>query len=224
MKAIIETERLLLRPLTLADTDDLAALYADPETMRFLGGTRPPEMARAQIELSLDQYKRWGYSFWATIHKADGRFIGRCGLLPQRIDGREEAEVTYMIARPFWGRGLGTEAARAVKEYGVRRYGFPRLTSFISPGNIASQRVAEKNGMKHVKDVEWNGHPLHLFATKQEVQQLPLINTGVCRGSAWFRARAALRCCKAVTETAGWPTSRVKETGGRQVSARLRIF
>ena len=207
MKAIIETERLLLRPLTLADTDDLAALYADSEAMRFLGGTRSREMARAHIESSLDQYKRWGYCFWATIHKADGRFIGRCGLLPQKIDGRGEAEVAYMIAPSFWGQGFGTEAACAIKEYGSRRFGFPRLVSIISPENIASRRVAQKNGMQYVKEVEFNGHSLHLFATEQEPRPLPLINIGVCRGSAVFRARAALRSCITAMETIDWRSS-----------------
>lgn len=53
---------------------------------------------RAQIEEILRCYEQLGYYFWAAVHKADGRFIGRCGLLPQVIDDRQEAEVAYMIA------------------------------------------------------------------------------------------------------------------------------
>lgn len=168
MTTLIETERLLFRPLTLADTDDLAALYADPETMRFFDGPRTRAEAQTEIEESLDWYERLGYYFWATVHKADGRFIGRCGLLPQVIDDQQEAEVAYMIARPFWNQGLGTEAARAIKEYGFRRCGFPCLILIIDPGNLASQRVAEKNGMQHVKDIEFEGHPCRLYAIERE--------------------------------------------------------
>ena len=167
MTTVIETERLLFRPLTLADTDDLAALYADPETMRFFEGTRTREQARAQIEESLDWYERLGYYFWATIHKADGRFIGRCGLLPQVIDDRQEAEVAYMIARPYWNQGLGTEAAQAIKDYGFQRYGFLRLISIIDPGNIASQRVAQKNGMQYVKYIDFEEHLCQLYAIER---------------------------------------------------------
>lgn len=172
LKAIIETERMLFRPLTLADTDDLAALYADPETMRFLGGTRTREQARAQIEESLLWYKRLDCYFWATIHKADGRFIGRCGLLPQVIDGGLEAEVAYMIARPYWNRGLGAEAAHAIREYGFQRFHFSRLISIVSPDNIASKRVAQKNGMQHIKDVELNSHSFRLFTIETENDQV----------------------------------------------------
>src|SRR5438093_361517 len=109
---IIETQRLLFRPLMFEDTDDLAALYADPEVMRFFEGTRSRQQALQEIEECRQWYDRLGFYFWATIHKADHRFIGRCGLLPQVIDDRQEVEVAYMIARPYWNQGLGTEAAR----------------------------------------------------------------------------------------------------------------
>lgn len=161
---IIETERLVLRRLTLDDLDDMAALYADPEVMRFFDGPRTRERAREVIIKSLHLYESLGYYFWATIHRADNRFIGRCGLLPQVVDGVEECEVAYMIARAYWGRGLATEAARAIKEYGFATYDFPRLISVIAPGNHASVRVAEKNGMRYVTDAEVDGYLDMIYA------------------------------------------------------------
>jgi [ribosomal protein S5]-alanine N-acetyltransferase len=162
---VIETERLILRRLTLDDVDDLAAVYADPETMRFFGGPRTRERARQQIEEALQWYEKIGFYFWATIHKAENRFLGRCGLLPQVIEDKNEAEVAYMIARPYWNQGLGTEAARAIKEYGFRHYpAYSRLVSIIDPRNIASQRVAEKNGMRYLKDIEFEGYIDRLYA------------------------------------------------------------
>jgi len=98
---VLETERLLLRHLSLDDLDDLAALYADPEVMRFFEGTRTREQVLAELRESLDWYDRIGYYFWATLYKPENRFIGRCGLLPQVIDGQQEAEVAYMIARSY---------------------------------------------------------------------------------------------------------------------------
>src|SRR2546429_8178768 len=115
---VLETERLILRHLTLDDADDLAGLYADPEVMRFFEGIRTREQALAEIHECLDWYERLGYYFWATIHKPDGRFIGRGGLLPQVIDGRNEAEGAYMLARPYRNRGAGTGAGRANKGNG----------------------------------------------------------------------------------------------------------
>jgi ribosomal-protein-alanine N-acetyltransferase len=165
---IIATPRLLFRQLTLEDVDDLAELYADPEVMRYFEGVRTRQQAHKEIEECLQWYDRLGFYFWATIHKVDNRFIGRCGLLPQVIDDRPEYEVAYMIARPYWNQGLGTEAERAIKEYGFEQYPFPRLISIIDPGNLASVRVAEKNGMSYVKDIEFEEHLCRLYAVARQ--------------------------------------------------------
>jgi ribosomal-protein-alanine N-acetyltransferase len=91
---------------------------------------------------------------WATIYKENGKFIGRCGLLPWSIDGRQEVEVAYTIARSYWGQGLATEAAEAILQYGFRQLNLSRLVSLIEPENAASQRVAEKIGMRFEKRVD----------------------------------------------------------------------
>ncbi len=117
---VIETERLVFRPLTLADADDLTVLYSDTEVMRYFEGVRTREQALAEIEECQRSYSRLGFHFWATIHKADNRFIGRCGLSLQLIEERQEWEVAYMIARRHRNQGLGTEAARGIREYGFR--------------------------------------------------------------------------------------------------------
>jgi ribosomal-protein-alanine N-acetyltransferase len=169
---IIETDRLVLRRLTPEDADDLAALYADPEVMRFFGGPRTPEQTQAQIAWCLAEYERGNPSLWATVLKADSRFIGRCGLLPQMLDGQPEAEVAYMIARPLWNRGLGTEAAHAIQEYAFRNYKFGHVISIIAPDNVASQRVAEKNGMRYERDAEYGGHLCRIYS----VDRLPSVD------------------------------------------------
>ena len=166
--AVLETERLILRPLTLDDVDDLAAIYADPEVMRFFEGTRSREETRRRVEETIAQYAQTGVDFLATVHKESGQFIGRCGLLWQIIDGVQEVEVAYMVARAYWGCGMGTEAARALKEHGFRDFGFRRLISLIDPGNIASIRVAEKNGMRYERDVAFEGHSCRLYAVSRE--------------------------------------------------------
>ncbi len=85
---------------------------------------------------------------WATIFKETGAFIGRCGLLPWTIDGREEVEVAYLLDKAYWGQGLATEAAGAIADYAHNTLGLKRLICLIDEGNIASRRVAEKIGMR----------------------------------------------------------------------------
>jgi RimJ/RimL family protein N-acetyltransferase len=168
---VLETERLILRRLTFDDLDELAALYADPETMRFLDGPRTRQQMWSEIAWCLADYDRTGRSFWATIHKADNRLVGRCGLLTQTIEGRDEAEVAYMIARPYWGQGLGTEAARAITEYAFANYPFRRLISLIDPENTASLRVAQKSGMHYVKDAEVDGLSFRIYAVNRPEEE-----------------------------------------------------
>lgn len=154
--SVLETPRLLLRPLTMDDLDDLCALYRDPEVRRYFPeGTLDRRQTADELTWIIEEYYgRYGYGLWATIHKRSGDFIGRCGLLPWTIDGRFEVEVAYLLARTRWGRGLGTEAAWGVREYGFGRLGLPRLISLIDPDNRASSRVAEKIGMTLEREIE----------------------------------------------------------------------
>src|SRR2546422_10937925 len=87
---IVETEHLLFRPLMLSDLDDLAALYADPEVMRFLGGPRSKDEVQLILNRYIREYELYGHSFFATIQKSDQRFIGQCGLLKQEVEGLPE--------------------------------------------------------------------------------------------------------------------------------------
>lgn len=151
---ILETERLILRHLIPSDLDDLWELYSDPEITKFIPDA-PRTRQEAQEELGWHMHghpKNPQLGLWATIYKPSGKFIGRCGLLPWTIDGANETEIAYTIARAYWGQGLATEAAHAIRDYGFRTLDFPRLISVIDPNNITSQRVAEKIGMSFEKE------------------------------------------------------------------------
>lgn len=161
---VLETERLILRRYCLDDVDALGSLYADPRFTRFLDPPRSHEEVRADVCAFIEEYETVGYGFYATLLKPDGQFIGRCGLLTQWIEGEEEVEVAYGIAPAFWGRGLATEAARALKYYALEALGFSRVISIVDKQNVASQRVAEKNGMSVEKTVVLDGHKCFIYA------------------------------------------------------------
>jgi ribosomal-protein-alanine N-acetyltransferase len=146
---ILETRNLLFRHLELADLDPLYALYSDPDIRRhFPDGTLTLAETREELEWFLNGHpNHQELGLWATIHKASGQFIGRCGLLPWTIDGRFEVEVAYLLDKAYWGQGLGSEAAQGVLDYGFRQLGLPRLVCLIERENLASIRVAEKIGM-----------------------------------------------------------------------------
>ena len=157
MRIILQTPRLVLREIESTDVDALAAVYADPETMRFFTGARSRERAAADISWARDQYARAGFAFYATVLRETGVFVGRCGLLPQVLNETRELEVAYMLDRRYWGQGLATEAARALRDYAFRTTTQTRVISIIAPGNARSIRVAERNGMRFVRDIWFDG-------------------------------------------------------------------
>ena len=163
---ILETNRLLLRHLEPGDLDSLFDLYCDPEIRRYIPDA---PQTLAEVEEQLDWFlhghpRHPELGLWATIYKPTNQFIGRCGLLPWTIDGQAEVEVAYTIAQSHWGRGLGTEAAQAILDYGFYTLGFTRLVCLIDEENGASIRVAEKIGMAFEKEGRDEIGPFWLYA------------------------------------------------------------
>lgn len=170
---ILETKRILLRHLEPRDLDSLHALYRDPEMRRYFpDGTLTYEQTREELEWFLNGHPLHPQlGLWATIHKPSGQFVGRCGLLPWTIEGSEEVEIAYMIAREFSGQGLGTEAAYAILHYGFEQLGLSRLICLIDPANVPSQRVADKIGMHRerlVEGIEGDNFPTLIYAISRE--------------------------------------------------------
>jgi RimJ/RimL family protein N-acetyltransferase len=154
MAIILETSRLILRHQVPEDLDDLWALYCDPEITRYIpDAPRSRAEAKEELEWHMNGHPKYPeLGLWATVQKETGTFIGRCGLLPWTIDGNNDVEVAYTIARQYWGQGLATEAAQAILQYGFERLNLPRLICLIDPDHIASQKVAKKIGMTFEKE------------------------------------------------------------------------
>lgn len=166
---ILESERLIFRHLTLDDVDTLAPMYADPEMRRYYPeGTLSCEETREEVEWFLNGHPRHPeLGLWATILKASGAFIGRCGLLPWELQGRHEVEVAYLIDKGYWGQGLGAEAAAAIRDYAVEQLGLQRLVCLVDAGNAASIRVAEKIGMRFERADEDDKGPFLLYSLER---------------------------------------------------------
>lgn len=152
---ILETNRLVLRHLALADYADLYGVYSGPETMEFMGKAPDSvEEERNHIQShTAHHYEKYGVGLWAAVLKENNRLIGRCGLMRKQIEGVEEVEIAYLLDPEYWGKGLATEAAEAIVKHGYAKYGFKRIVAVIHPQNVASIRVAEKIGMKYERDV-----------------------------------------------------------------------
>ena len=144
MIPVIETDRLLLREWREEDLDDYAAMVADAEVTRFVGGVQTRGEAWRSMAAMLGHWVLRGYGTWAVERKSDARLIGRIGLL--NPEGWPGVEVIWTLCRPYWGKGYATEAARASLRFGFEHTSVPKLISLIDPQNQASQAVADRIG------------------------------------------------------------------------------
>ena len=114
----IDTERLTLRGWRESDLDAYAAMMADPEVMRFLGGASSRGDAWRGMATLIGHWALRGFGLWAVERKSDGALIGRVGI--QYPEGWPSTEVAWTLARPYWGQGYATEAAQASLDYGFK--------------------------------------------------------------------------------------------------------
>jgi RimJ/RimL family protein N-acetyltransferase len=163
---VLNTKRLLLRHLQPDDLEPLYALYRDPEIRKYYpDGTRTLEETKEELDWFLHghpQHPELG--LWATVERNTGEFLGRCGLLPWHIQGKDEVELAFMIKKERWREGLATEAAHSIIEYAHRTIGLRRLVCLVVPGNVASTGVAEKIGMSFEREFTDELGPNQLYS------------------------------------------------------------
>lgn len=151
-KVILETERMILRVMEPDDFEALAQILSDAETMRYYPRPFSATEVRDGIARNITRNELYGGGLWAMILKESGLLAGDCGLVFQSVDGDWELEIGYHVNRKYQGQGLATEAARACRDYGFRHFAISRLISLIRPENLPSRRVAEKNGLRIMKE------------------------------------------------------------------------
>ena len=153
---ILVTDRLLLRPFTLADASmvqRLAGEYAVASSALEIPYPYPDGVAEAWIATHRPGFERGAHAIYAVT--CDGDLVGAAGLVEIDRDHRR-AELGYWMGRPYWGRGYATEATRAVIEYGFSVLGLHRVYAMHFSRNRASGRVMEKCGMVH--EAHLRGH------------------------------------------------------------------
>lgn len=157
---IIETARLRLRPLTMEDLDEFAALHEDRDVTRYI---TPLDRAAAEKRLGEieQEWRERGHGICAVIERDSGQLIGRTGLKYWPQFG--ETEVGWVLGRDAWGKGYATEAARACFEWGFDNFDFPYLTSMIMLENARSFAVAERLGMTRLRRDLVVGHAVDVM-------------------------------------------------------------
>ena len=173
-EVILATPRLTLRSWRETDRDAFAALNADPEVMRDLGGP----FVRADSDAKFDRYRatfrRNGFSRLA-IEERQGAFAGYAGIMPAGPDHPlgPHIEIGWRLTSALWGKGYATEAAEAVLRDAFERLGLAEILAYTAAENVRSQAVMERLGMQR--------DPLRDFSTPGR--------SGTWRGLVWALRR-----------------------------------
>ncbi len=146
--ALPVTERLALRRMTEDDFEWFAALYADDEVTRYLGGVRTRDQAAELLRTRVLEYYEAnpGLGVWMTTERATGSPVGFH--LINHIQGETIIQIGYGLAKPAWGKGYATEMASALMRYAFMELKLPKMAGMASLPNVASQRVLEKIGLE----------------------------------------------------------------------------
>lgn len=180
----LETDRLILRRVAVADAPAVEASCREWESVRYTASIPHPYPEGEAARFLASAERKWdegSFFLLAAQSKADGRYVGQVGLTPD-ADAPDSAELSYIVARPAWGRGLGTEMARAGLRFGFDTLGLSHIFARVFLENDASNRLARRLGMTF-REIGW----IDAFAREKHVQ----VNWYDLRREDWAEAQSS---------------------------------
>ena len=166
---MIETERLTMRPLSPDDIDDIVRLYGDPEVTRFItGGVHSRQMAQTWLDEQVASWQRYlKIGMFRVADRVTGEFLGRCGV--RDLEDAGEMEIGYAFVPSAWGRGIATEAARAVLGFTFRNSDLDHIVGITFPENLPSKKVLTNCGLRYIReDFFWGIDVSYFSISRQE--------------------------------------------------------
>jgi RimJ/RimL family protein N-acetyltransferase len=142
----METPRLILRDFRSDDLPAYAALCANDQVMRYLGGPTSSEAARVEMLGISKFFAESGFGMLAVERKEDATFVGICGLSVETWYS-DDLQIGWRLVPEYWGQGYATEAALAWRDLAFAT-SVPRLVSISDAPNTQSHRVMERIGMR----------------------------------------------------------------------------
>ncbi|MTB64798.1 GNAT family N-acetyltransferase [Streptococcus sp. zg-86] len=156
--AYFETDRLLLRPFSYEDREDLHAILSNPLNTEYL---MPSAMNLAETtNLLVHTFLKSPLGIWAIEEKETGQMIG-CIRFENIEEKKKEAEIGYFLRQSFWGQGLMTEVLQTLAYLAIHHMVFQKISVITHIENTASQRVAEKAGFQKVRQYKGSDRYSH---------------------------------------------------------------
>ena len=172
----IETERLILRDVRDCDLEGMFELDSNPEVHKYLGNK--PVKSRDQSQVYIDsiksQYIERGIGRFAIIEKASGDFMGWTGLKFNTGDNetlgekRDFYDIGYRLIQRYWNKGYASESAIAALDFGFKNLNIETIVGAAETENIASNKILQKIGLKHIEVFPYEDIMLNWYALKQK--------------------------------------------------------
>lgn len=147
---ILETERCVIREITVADVDALYEIYKEPSITKFMEDLYPTK--EQEISYTRDYIKNvygfYGYGMWIVEKKDTGEIIGRAGV--EQHENEECVEMGFVIARPFQRQGYAYEVCSAILRYAKEELEVSKICCLVKEGNTASLGLCKKLGFQHI--------------------------------------------------------------------------
>lgn len=145
---VLETERLILRKITLDDVEDMYSYCSKEEVAKYVTWDihRTISETKVFVEFALNQYANKQMAPWGIESKESGKLIGSIDYVSW-YPNHQKAEIGYVLSQDYWGNGIVTEAAKEVIKFGFEKMDLIRIQARCFEENIGSERVMEKAGM-----------------------------------------------------------------------------
>ncbi|RTM07546.1 MAG: N-acetyltransferase [Hyphomicrobiales bacterium] len=163
---VLETQRLLMRPVAISDLEVVHRLHTDPLVVQSLFSGEPPARPDTQekVELYVRSWQQNGFGFFSVFVKGNSpdqaEFAGRAGL--RRFEDTNDVEYGLCLFGHMAGRGFGPELGRVILRHAFEKLGLDRVVALIRPENERAIRAARKIGFGHVEDRHY-GHQVKGF-------------------------------------------------------------
>lgn len=154
VRTVLQTARLTLSPCRPSDRADFIDLELDPEVMRFLNGGHAVDRDHVDPNATFLMPRGTEPYVWTARRASNRTFVGWFCLWPE---SGTTAELGYRLRRTAWGKGLASEGASALADWGFRSGRYDRIMATTMAVNLGSRRVMEKIGMTYVRTAAFEG-------------------------------------------------------------------
>lgn len=147
---VLDAGDYILRNFTYSDIEDYFSYISNDDVNRYIPEECIPrsiEQTKREIEYNMDLFNYRRSIYWAVTRKSDNKLIGSCGFNYWNRD-HSRTEISYDLAREYWGMGIMTNVVKSVLAFGFTRMELHRVEATVTPTNKGSLRILQKIGFK----------------------------------------------------------------------------